>query len=303
VTPEAGLVASRFVHFAAVLLLFGISLFPFYTWRRDETPPSGVMRASEVLSALALVLAIGSGAVWFALTTNSMAESPNAYLDRDTIHFMVTGTDFGKLWIARGAVSALLLLLALIGFMLRSRALRTVTALLTALLLVSLAGTGHAQSGTGQAKWLQASSDAVHLLTAGAWLGGLIPLAIVARRGSYEQASTALTRFSGMGYAAVAALLATGVLNAWFLVGTIHGLIDSSYGRLLSLKILIFATMVALAGLNRFRLVPRLAGEQGGDRASLSRLRRHILAEQTLGFAVILIVSLLGTMAPPVSGT
>jgi putative copper resistance protein D len=68
------------------------------------------------------------------------------------------------------------------------------------------------------------------------------------------------------------------------------------------LKVAIFATMVALAGLNRFRLVPRLAHERGADRPSLSRLRNHILAEQSLGFAVILIVSLLGTMAPPVSG-
>jgi putative copper resistance protein D len=191
----------------------------------------------------------------------------------------------------------------LIGLVSRSGPLRAATALLTALLLLSLAGTGHAQTGTGQTKWLQSGADAIHLLAAGAWLGGLVPLAIVARWGSHDQATQALTRFSGMGYAAVAALLATGLLNAWFLVGTVGGLVDTNYGRLLSLKILIFASMVALAGLNRFRLVPRLAQGQGGDRPSLLRLRSHILAEQTLGFAVILIVSFLGTMAPPVSGT
>src|SRR5262249_3783666 len=127
-------------------------------------------------------------------------------------------------------------------------------------------------------------------------------LAIVARSGSHDEAETALTRFSGIGYAAVAALLATGLINGWFLVGTIDGLINTPYGRLLMLKVLIFAIMVALAGLNRFRLVPRLAREREGDRPSLSRLRSHIFAEQSLGFAVILIVSFLGTMATPVSG-
>jgi putative copper resistance protein D len=175
-------------------------------------------------------------------------------------------------------------------------------AVLSAFLLFSLAGTGHAQTGTGATKWLQAGADAIHLLGAGAWLGGLVPLAIVAQRGSHDEAETALTRFSGMGYAAVAALLLTGLLNGWFLVGTIDGLIGTAYGRLLTLKVAIFAIMVALAGLNRFRLVPRLARERDGERLSLSRLRRHILAEQNLGFAVILIVSFLGTMAPPVSG-
>src|SRR5262249_11833784 len=156
-----------------------------------------------------------------ALTTNSMAESPTAYLDRDTLKFVLTGTDFGKLWVARGAIVGLLLLFVLIGFVSGSSALRTATALLTGLLLLSLAGTGHAQTGTGQTKWLQASGDAIHLLAAGAWLGGLFPLAIISRWGSYEAASAALTRFSGIGYTAVAALLATGLLNAWFLVGSI----------------------------------------------------------------------------------
>jgi putative copper resistance protein D len=300
VTAEAGLVASRFVHFGAVLLLFGITLFPFYTWRRDEAPPSAA--ATRVLSVVAALLAIASGAAWFAFTVNSMAGSSDAYLDRETVQFTLTGTDFGRLWVARAAI-AILLFLALIGSMSQPRVRSVPMAVLSAFLLFSLAGTGHAQTGTGATKWLQAGADAIHLLGAGAWLGGLVPLAIVARWAPHDAAERALTRFSGMGYAAVAALLLTGLLNGWFLVGTIDGLIGTAYGGLLALKVGIFAVMVALAGLNRFRLVPRLADERDGERPSLSRLRSHILAEQSLGFAVILIVSFLGTMAPPVSGT
>ncbi len=301
-TPEAGLIASRFVHFTAVLLLFGITLFPFYTWRRDDAPPSVGGRASGILSVVAILLALASGAAWFAFTVNSMAGAPDAYLDRDTVRFMLTSTDFGRLWLVRGAIAVLLLLLSITVLSWRSRARSAPMAILSALLLFSLAGTGHAQTGTGETKWLQAGADAVHLLGAGAWLGGLVPLAIIARRGSHDEAEKALTRFSGIGYAAVAALLATGLLNGWFLVGTVDGLINSAYGRLLMLKVAVFASMVALAGLNRFRLVPRLARERDDVRPSLSRLRSHILAEQSLGFAVILIVSFLGTMAPPVSG-
>jgi putative copper resistance protein D len=58
--------------------------------------------------------------------------------------------------------------------------------------------------------------------------------------------------------------------------------------------------MLALAGLNRFLIVPSLikGNNGGGHRAGLMRLRRHILGEQALALLIILIVSGLGTMQP-----
>ena len=38
---EAGIVLSRFLHYAAVLILFGVSLFPFYTYPgHGSNPPA-----------------------------------------------------------------------------------------------------------------------------------------------------------------------------------------------------------------------------------------------------------------------
>ena len=75
------------------------------------------------------------------------------------------------------------------------------------------------------------ASDAAHLLAAGAWLGGLLPLGFVllVSRGAMEPArpmdlDPALLRFSGMGYVAVATLLGTGFVNSWFLVGAVSNL-------------------------------------------------------------------------------
>jgi putative copper export protein len=61
-----------------------------------------------------------------------------------------------------------------------------------------------------------------------------------------------------MGYAAVALLAATGAINTLLLVGNVDSLAGTPYGRLLSLKILLFSVMVVLALINRFRLLPRL---------------------------------------------
>jgi putative copper export protein len=54
----------------------------------------------------------------------------------------------------------------------------------------------------------------------------------------------------------------------------------------LCLKILLFSVMVVLALINRFRLLPR------------HRRARSVLLEQALSFAVLAVVSVLGTWPP-----
>ena len=73
-----------------------------------------------------------------------------------------------------------------------------------------------------------------------------------------------------MGYAAVALLAATGAINTLLLVGNVDSLAGTPYGRLLSLKILLFPVMVVLALINRFRLLPRLRREPATARKSRS---------------------------------
>lgn len=72
---------------------------------------------------------------------------------------------------------------------------------------------------------------------------------------------------------------------------------SNSYGRLLLLKIGLFAFMVALAAANRFLLVPRLTSRLG-DRRALRLLSATILIEQVAGAAVLLDVAVLGLIDP-----
>ena len=69
-------------------------------------------------------------------------------------------------------------------------------------------------------------------------------------------------------------------------------------GRLLAFKILLFIAMVAVASVNRFRLAPRISD----DPAALRALRRTVALEQSLGLAVLAVVSVLGTWPPALSG-
>ncbi len=181
------------------------------------------------------------------------------------------------------------------------------TALLAGAYLGSLAFAGHGEEGLGLERNLHLVADFLHLIAAGLWLGSLIPLALLLvyllrfrEEGWIAVAYDASSRFSNLGIAAVATLLVSGTINAWFLIGGMNGLVGTSYGRLLLLKITLFATMVCLAGINREYLLPRLFGDIGMNPPSSAGkwLLRSSLVEIALGMGIILIVGMLGIMAP-----
>ena len=111
-----------------------------------------------------------------------------------------------------------------------------------------------------------------------------------------------LLRFSGMGYVAVATLIGSGLVNGWFLVGSVSGLFVTPYGQLLLVKLVLFAGMLALAVSNRFWIVPSLTktptDDRNGSTVWTARLRNHVVSEQFLGLMVLLVVGVLGTMRP-----
>lgn len=293
---DAALIVSRFLHYTATLTLFGVSLFPLYTYT-DLTVAPRLRRATTWLTALALLSAL----FWFASVTFNMAGT----LDGSAVWSVLNETSFGKVWIARFIIGTIIFVLVLLK---RESALeRWLSCALCAGLLGSLAGVGHTQTDNGIALIIHMSADGLHLIAAGAWLGGLVSLfSLVARAVRTPspdcdvEASHAALRFSGMGYIAVATLIGSGLINSWFLVGSFANF-GTAYGQLLIVKLVLFVAMLGLAGLNRFLIVPRLEKASLQQAPGLMRLRRHILGEQTLGLIIILIVSALGTMQPAVN--
>jgi len=228
--------------------------------------------------------------------------------DREILWTVLNETTFGWVWMARMLLAVLIVgLTAVRPFWMGLGRRDLVTAFLTAVLLASLAGTGHAQIEDGTMNAVHVAADAAHLLAAGAWLGGLIPLAFIlvgysrGREIPMVEAERVLLRFSNMGYVAVATLVLSGLVNSWFLVGSVPGLLTTLYGEILLGKLALFAAMLALAAGNRLWLVPRMMKAREGFRCPkvwFGRLRQHVLGEQFLGLMVLLAVSVLGTMQP-----
>jgi putative copper resistance protein D len=180
--------------------------------------------------------------------------------------------------------------------------------LLSAGSLATLAWAGHARGTAGLAGSVHLSSDVVHLLAAGTWLGSLVPLALLFSQLRADPdpawatvAGSAALRFSALGIVSVAALLLTGIVNAWFLVGSIPKLVGTDYGRVLLAKVGLFTVMVGIAAINRFRLTPRLvarSNDQTKPEMAVCHLQRNCLIEASLGFLILVIVGALGIMMP-----
>jgi putative copper resistance protein D len=114
-------------------------------------------------------------------------------------------------------------------------------------------------------------------------------------------ARAASMRFSVLGLSSVGTLLVTGVVNTWFLAGSVPALLGTLYGQLLLIKIALFATMIAVASANQQRLVPCLADVASDANLCLQairQLRRNASIEVTLGVFVLAIVGVIGILPP-----
>jgi len=101
----------------------------------------------------------------------------------------------------------------------------------------------------------------------------------------------------------IASLLATGIVNSWFLVGDLAGLSSTDYGRCLLLKLCLFVATVCVAGVNRIRLIPRLFPASPKVRfdptwRAIRQLQRNTLIEVGLGLLILCVVGALGTLPP-----
>jgi len=305
--------AARIVHFASAAMLAGLMTFLLFVaepvFRRPAVPsPEGLRRQFIRLGWAALALSVVSGAAWLVLLGARLGgQSLTTGTSRNAVWTVLTETRFGKDWLARLALAALLAvwLTRLGGAGWRSRQDGTIAAVLSACFIGSLAWAGHGGANPGTSGIVQAAGDALHLVAAGAWIGGLVPFALVmaGARQARDRAWSAMAarivaRFSKLGVVVVATLVLTGILNSWFLVGSVPALVGTLYGRLLMLKVGLFIAMVALAAVNRLRLMPRLRDPAQAPDRLLSGLLRNGLIETALGLAILAIVGALGTIPP-----
>ena len=318
---DAWLIVIRAAHFAATALTAGVLAFLVLV----AQPALGAIaqrgsvaeRSSAAIgnawvarclgiARAALAATLLSGMAWVAIEIVEMTELSLDEAMRDgLVTIILTRTTFGLVADLRLGL-ALLLALAL-ALATAAPAWRPVALAGAAALLASLAWAGHAVGTVGAMGPVHVAADALHLLAAGAWIGGLVPLALMlaaARRHPDDQGAGlvygVVRRFSVLGMISVSTLILTGCVHAWILVGSWHALTDTTYGRLLMVKLGLFAALLTLAIINRLVLTPRLAAAGPVQADALRQFVRTGTTEIALGVLIFAIVGALGTQHPAI---
>ncbi|MEU8591856.1 copper resistance protein CopC [Streptomyces sp. NPDC048664] len=131
---------------------------------------------------------------------------------------------------------------------------------LTLALALTWAVSEHAAAGLQVP--LAMTSAVLHLLAMAVWLGGLAALLTVLYRAPEDLPAAAVTRFSRLALASVAVLVVTGVYQSWRGLGSFGALTSTTYGRLLTAKLVAVAVLLAAAAFSR-RFTARLAAPDG----------------------------------------
>ena len=281
------MVLCRFLHFTVVLMLFGAWVFRPLLLGREKLLDPILTRVSRWLAAVALI----SGISWLLLITASMAGSWSAALDPSTLRRVLGNTFFGQVWTWHLLLNGLLLIVLLT----RLRTNKPLRLTLGSLLLATLAPVGHGAMLDGLSGQLLILNQIIHLICVGAWLGGLMVLVMMLRRPSDISVRTILQRFSGLGYALVAGLVITGLINVRVLTGQFWPTpLFSGFALILLIKVLLVAVMLGLALFNRLRIKD--------CEGRMAALRTSVILEWLLGIGAVAAVSLLGTLPPMITG-
>lgn len=124
--------------------------------------------------------------------------------------------------------------------------------------------------------------DAVHLGSMAVWLGGLVMLAVfLLRRADERELDAILPIWSRWAALAVAALLLAGTVQGLIEVATPKALVDTTYGRLLLAKIVLFALVIGVAAYSRALVRRRAAAGRPGS------MRRAVVAELVITAVVL----------------
>jgi putative copper resistance protein D len=296
--------ALRWMHLATSIALVGSAVMLLLAGPSDRPTVGawqrGVARAARWLLVLALLTGLG-----VLIHQRALLEGRgSAALEPTALARVATQTQAGLVWLVRLGI------LIVAGFFAMGP-VRVVTPVdwlavhgeIVGLALVALgllSAAGHAAAA--EPNPLRAIGvDFVHLAASGLWAGALPALALLLRRASREDgadarpyAVIAAQRFSGWALVTVLVLVASGIANAVTHVRDVGGLLGTTYGRLLLVKLAVFALALVFAALNRRRFLPALGGDaRTVGRPAMKRLAGAVTAEAVL-MIVVTVFGMLG---------
>ena len=216
----------------------------------------------------------------------------------------VISTTFGTTWLLRMIITIIIIG---IWFWIEKKkeiSIKEQIPLLVASLILIATTTmmGHGASTELEAPWIL---DYAHNLLSSIWIGGVIFFAFIAlptiakTDNSIKEKITLslIPRFSGLFIIAIGILIITGPTLLWFLDDNVSALTESTYGKLIMLKIGIAISMIAFGVSYQLKFLGRM---KDYENLNISRkISKPLKIEAGLGITLLAVVALLVNSSLP----
>ena len=321
----------RWFEYLAMMMLFGG--FAFYLFvlkpalqRSGSTQTDGAVELAEGTSRLILfsgisiaLLVIASSAELVLQAATVFDKSVSEVLSPTLLRQLITQTGFGTSWLLQAA--SIIALLVVMFFIFRHYKRKSLSGsdllwwaglAASGLLLAAPTLIGHAAVAAKEYPFAK-TTDWLHLAAAGVWVGGLFHLALTMPKAlsslkpqdRLRVLHRVIPLFTRLAIVSTILIVLTGVYNSWMHVDGFVKLWSTSYGKTLSLKVLLVIPMLVLGGVNTFVIHPRasrLIANENSDSESSAALDRNfshsVRIEAWLGVAVLCVASVLVFQQP-----
>ena len=216
----------------------------------------------------------------------------------------VIGTTFGTTWLMRMIIT--IIIIGIWFWMEKKREIsikEQIPLLIASLILIATTTMmGHGASTELEAPWIL---DYAHNLLSSIWIGGVIFFAFVvlptvSRTDDSLRNKITLSlipRFSGLFIIAIGILIITGPTLLWFLDDNVGSLTESTYGKLIMIKIGIAIAMIAFGGLYQVKFLKNPSNYQSLNISK--KISKPLKFEAGLGIALLAVVALLVNSSLP----
>lgn len=273
---------------ARVVLLGGALLcagLPVAGWILRSREAARVARGAARWAGIGII----AGAVALAALQRTRAGSWDRYLSSRPGQMAVVRIIAGALAVMVGSMAGAPRIAGRAGPTLRTPVVQALAGLGVA---ATLGWAGH--SSTLRGGWVPAGIHAAHTLAAGAWLGGLVLLVVIARSRPAE-AGPAVARFGPLAIVSVLVLTAAGIILTVWNADSPGRTLETVWGRALAVKLVLVALALTVGARNRRVLRGRLAAEPGSAQRLVGR---GVGVEIALVAAVVAATSLLSAARP-----
>jgi putative copper resistance protein D len=252
------------------------------------------------------VLSLFANAVHFVMHCAIMTETSLKEVF-SILPTFITKTKYGRFTILRTILLTAIMAVSFVSMMKDQKWAILSGVVFSLLLLVVIAMSGH-QGAKGYMNF-PFFLDALHLVAVSLWIGGLIFIRFFLSafvKGAYfefwRNLTSFINRFSQLATYCVFIAALTGVLLSYYNVKGFSVFMNTPYGIILLLKILLVGIIVIIGGMNKFSVIPFMnnikAEERSEGLAHGSKLLNLVTIEASLGIAVLLLTSLLTHLSP-----